>query len=141
MQTANATRELGEQAQLRRKMQSLNPATGELLAEFEPATDAEVEVVVGNAAHALAEWRCLSVSERASYLFRLKDVLYDRREVIARLVTQEVGKALVEVMLTEVMVVLDTLEYFGRRASTLPVTAAGASSQSGDEVETGPPGV
>ena len=116
MQTANAALEMGEPAGVRRKVQSLNPATGELLGEYEAATDAEVETAVGKASQALAAWRRLSVAERASYLFRLKEVLYDRRDEIAALITREAGKPLVEAMLTEVSVVLDALEYFGRRA-------------------------
>ena len=102
---------------MRQKIQSLNPATGGVLAEFEPATDTEVEVVVGQAAHALAGWRSMRVAERALYLFRLKEVLYGRRDEIASLITLEAGKPIVEAMLTEVMVVLDALEYFGRRTA------------------------
>jgi len=117
MQSAIVTGESGEQAGVRRKIQSLNPASGELLAEYEAATGAEVDMTVGKAAQALAAWRRLSVVERASYLFRLKDVLYERRDEIAALITREAGKPLVEAMLTEVSVVLDALEYFGRRAA------------------------
>ena len=117
METANAALEKGEQVVVRRKLQSLNPATGELLAEFEAATGSEVEAAVAKAERALAGWRRLSVAARASYLFRLKKVLYDRREDIAALITREAGKPVVESMLTEVAVVLDALDYFGRRAA------------------------
>jgi len=117
MQTANLAVELSEPAEVRRKIQSLNPATGEVLAEYESASDAEVETAVGKAAQALPAWRRLSVAQRAWYLFRLKEVLYGRRDEIAALITREAGKPVVEAMLTEVAVVLDALEYFGRRAA------------------------
>ena len=72
MQIANPAQTPGGQAALRQKIQSLNPATGEVLAEFEAATDTEVEAAVGRAAHALAGWRRMSVAERASHLFRIE---------------------------------------------------------------------
>lgn len=97
-------------------LQSLNPATGELLAEFEPASESEVHSAVARAAEAAPEWRRLSVQERARYLFRLKEILYDRREEVAALITRETGKPALESLLAEVVVVLDTLGYFGRHA-------------------------
>lgn len=117
MQIANPVQTPGGQATARQKIQSVNPATGEVLAEFEAATNTEVEAAVGLATQALAGWRRLSVAERAAHLFRLKEVLYGRRDEIASLITLEAGKPVVEAMLTEVMVVLDSLDYFGRRAA------------------------
>ena len=116
MQIANPTHTPQERTAARQKIQSLNPATGEVLAEFEPAGEAEVESAVGQATKAFAGWRRMTVTERASHLFRIKDVLYSRRDEIARLITLEAGKPFVESILTEIMVVLDSLEYFGRRA-------------------------
>ena len=105
-------------AAVRPKIQSLNPATGEVLAEFDPATDAEVGAAVARAGQALGDWRRMGVRERAKYLLRLKEVLYDRREEIAALITREAGKPLVEAMLTEVAVVLDALGYFAQNAAS-----------------------
>jgi len=117
MQVANPAQTAGGKAALRQKIQSMNPATGEVLAEFEAATDTEVEAAVSRAARAQAGWRRMSVAERASHLFRLKEVLYGRRDEIASLITLEAGKPVVEALLTEIMVVLDALDYFGRRAA------------------------
>lgn len=99
------------------KLQSVNPSTGEVLAEFEPASEAEVKGAVMRAQEVAPEWRRLGVNERARYLFRLKEILYSRREEIAALITRETGKPTVEAWLAEVMIVLDTLEYFGRHAA------------------------
>src|SRR5579864_1726679 len=107
----------GQSTLTRSKIQSLNPATGELLAEFDPATDAEVEQAVARARQAASSWRELGVGGRASYLARLKDILYARRESVAALITREAGKPGIEALLTEVTVVLDTLDYFGRHAA------------------------
>jgi acyl-CoA reductase-like NAD-dependent aldehyde dehydrogenase len=100
-----------------RKIQSLNPATGEVLAEFEAAEEPEVQAAVARARQAALGWRALEVGERAAHLLRLKEALYDRRQEIAALITREAGKPIVESMVAEVMVVLDTLHYFARHAA------------------------
>jgi acyl-CoA reductase-like NAD-dependent aldehyde dehydrogenase len=96
------------------KVQSLNPAKGELLAEFEPASAAEVQAAVARARDASSAWLRCGVGERAHYLLALRDVLYRRRNEVAALITREAGKPTLESLVGEVMVVLDTLEYFAR---------------------------
>ncbi|HME00976.1 MAG TPA: aldehyde dehydrogenase family protein [Terriglobia bacterium] len=115
---ADTVEKVSEPEAVRPKIQSLNPATGEVLAEFDSATDAEVGAAVARAGQALAEWRQVGVRERARYLLRVKEVLYDRREEMAALITREAGKPLVEAMLTEVTVVLDALGYFAQNAAS-----------------------
>jgi len=100
---------------VRAKLESLNPATGERLAQFEPAGEAEVRAAVARAREASRGWGQLSPRDRADTLRRLERVLYERREEIAALITREAGKPLVESLAAEVMLVLDTLEYFARR--------------------------
>jgi len=102
---------------VRQKLQSLNPATGEVLAELEPATPAEVLAAVARGHEANPSWRALSMAERGRYLLRLKEIVYSRREGIAALITREAGKPLVEALAGEVLIVLDTLEYFRKHAA------------------------
>jgi len=96
------------------KVQSVNPATAEVLAEFDPANGAEVQAAVARARSSTAAWQRRGVRERARYLLCLRDVLYRRRVEVAALITREAGKPTVEALVGEVMVVLDTLEYFAR---------------------------
>jgi len=107
---------MGQAVTAREKLQSINPATGALLAEYEPASAAEVQAAVALAREVSSEWRRLSVGERARYLLRLKEVLFERREEIAALITLEAGKPVIESLTAEVLVVLDMLEYFARHA-------------------------
>src|SRR5262245_35110678 len=90
-------------------LQSLNPATGRVLAEFRPATESEVQRAVDIARQAAPGWRKLPIADRIRYLVRLKEILYVRRQEIAELITLEAGKPLVEALVAEVMLVLDTL--------------------------------
>ncbi len=101
----------------RPKLQSLNPSTGEVLAEFEPAGQAEVERAVAEARRASESWCKLAVSERVSYLKRFKYVTYERRDELANLITLETGKPILESITAEVMTALDTIDYFCRHTA------------------------
>jgi len=99
-----------------RKIQSLNPATGDLLAEFEAAQPEEVQAAMAEARSAAPAWRDLGAAGRARHLLHLKDALFNRRHDLAALITRETGKPRVEALLTEVMVALDGLDYLARHA-------------------------
>ena len=73
-------------------MQSLNPATGEIIAEFEELTDTELESRLARAASAFQRHRRTSFAERAERLERLAGLLESRAEEFGRLMTEEMGK-------------------------------------------------
>jgi NAD-dependent aldehyde dehydrogenases len=74
-------------------MQSINPATNELLAEFDTWDQATLDEVVTQAGYGFADWSKLTpLSDRIALLNRLGDVLLDDKEVLAELITLEMGK-------------------------------------------------
>ncbi|HEX8599764.1 MAG TPA: CoA-acylating methylmalonate-semialdehyde dehydrogenase [Chloroflexia bacterium] len=73
-----------------------NPSTGELLARVPLAGQAEVAQAVEAASAAFPKWRRTPPEERIQYLFKLKQLLEENLEDIARLVTMENGKTLDE---------------------------------------------
>jgi succinate-semialdehyde dehydrogenase/glutarate-semialdehyde dehydrogenase len=73
---------------------SVNPASGETLATFEPYTNAEVDARLALAHQASLEWRRTSVAERSRVLRRAADLLDEEQETHARLMTTEMGKLL-----------------------------------------------
>ena len=73
-------------------MQSLNPATGEIIAEFEELTDTELESRLARAASAFQRHRRTSFAERAERLERLAELLESRARSFGRLMTEEMGK-------------------------------------------------
>jgi len=97
-----------------RKVQSLNPATGQLLAEFAAADAEEVQAAVADARRAAPAWRKLGPGGRARYLVKLKEALFKRRHDVAALITREAGKPRLESLLAEVLVALDGLDYLAR---------------------------
>ena len=73
-----------------------NPATGETIARVPLSTSAEVDAAVRGAHHAFRSWRHVPPLERASYMFKLRELLLMHRDELARLVTLEHGKTLTD---------------------------------------------
>ena len=73
-------------------IQTINPATGKILATYENSKPEEVSAKVKVAREAFVMWKKLDISERAEYMRRLGRVMRKNREEYARLVTEEMGK-------------------------------------------------
>ena len=72
----------------------LNPATGEQLGQVPSSTPGEVGRAVAAAAAAFPAWRATPPLERAQFMFRLKELMEQQFEDIARTITLEHGKVL-----------------------------------------------
>ncbi|HEY9855427.1 MAG TPA: aldehyde dehydrogenase family protein, partial [Stenomitos sp.] len=72
--------------------QTLNPYTGELVAEFAPMDDSQLAAALSQAAEAAPRWAALSFPERAGYLHAIARVLRSHQAELARLATLEMGK-------------------------------------------------
>jgi len=77
-------------------IRSVNPASEELLAEFEPWSNAQVDQAVDEVVAAQSAWRIMSVPERAEPMRRAADILRQRAERYGALITSEMGKPIVE---------------------------------------------
>src|SRR5579863_473890 len=97
--------------QVARKIVSVNPATGEILRQFETATDTEVHATVARARAAQPAWNALGVQKRVSILREFQRLLHEKKSEVASLITREAGKPVVEALLTEVVVVLDAARF------------------------------
>jgi|GEM_PF-401021 len=78
------------------KFQTVNPATEEIIADYETMPPDEVFAIADLSHAAFLEWRELGVAERAPYLVALAAVLRDNLEKWARLITVEMGKTISE---------------------------------------------
>ena len=75
-----------------------NPATHEVLAEvpYGPATAKDVEDAIAAAQKAYESWRQVPVLKRIQPLYKLKQLLEEHTDEIARLITLECGKTIAE---------------------------------------------
>jgi alpha-ketoglutaric semialdehyde dehydrogenase len=75
---------------------SVAPATGETLASFPRSGAADVERAVAAAKAAFEEWRLVPAPQRGAILFRLAELLRDRKDELTDLMTREMGKVKAE---------------------------------------------
>jgi acyl-CoA reductase-like NAD-dependent aldehyde dehydrogenase len=76
--------------------ESRNPATGELLGVLTISDKSDVNRAVEAAEAAFKKWRLVPAPRRGEILFKCAQTLLDRKEELARLMTQEMGKVLNE---------------------------------------------
>jgi alpha-ketoglutaric semialdehyde dehydrogenase len=73
-----------------------NPATGELIGYFPLSGEAEANAAVAAARAAFEQWRLTPAPKRGEILYRAGELLKQRKEEMARTMTQEMGKILKE---------------------------------------------
>ncbi len=75
-------------------LDDINPANGELLARVPLSTASDVDAAARAARAAQPGWAAVPVAKRARAVFALREALWAHREELARLVTEDMGKAL-----------------------------------------------
>ena len=75
-------------------IQSINPATGEMLRRFKSLTGDEIEARLDRAWRARVTWARTPVLERARVVGRAGDILDERKRELGELMTREMGKTL-----------------------------------------------
>ncbi|MFQ6398196.1 CoA-acylating methylmalonate-semialdehyde dehydrogenase [Nocardia sp. KC 131] len=71
-----------------------NPATGVVTGQVALANVADVRTAIDSATAAFPAWRDASLARRTQVLFRFRELLNERKEALARLITAEHGKVL-----------------------------------------------
>jgi malonate-semialdehyde dehydrogenase (acetylating)/methylmalonate-semialdehyde dehydrogenase len=71
-----------------------NPATGRQSGVVDFASVEEVDRAVQAAKTAFSSWRSLSLARRAELFFAVRELVHERREEIAKILTAEHGKVL-----------------------------------------------
>lgn len=115
---------------------AINPATGDVLGHVPVTPPEEVPERYERARAAQSSWGALSVPERARRLRRLRFIVADKVDKIARRVAESTGKTEAEVLVTELLLVLGALQYvekhgprlLRRRRKPTPIFLAGKSS-------------
>jgi len=78
------------------RIQSINPATEEVLASFDAFTPDQVDEAIGQADDAFRAWRARSFSERALPMRKLARIFRERADRYGALMTSEMGKPITE---------------------------------------------
>ncbi|HSD34409.1 MAG TPA: aldehyde dehydrogenase family protein [Alphaproteobacteria bacterium] len=111
------------------RFESVNPATGEVLASAPVSGGAEVAAAVAAARRAFdaGDWRWRKGSERAAALLKLADLLESRIDGISELIAREMGKPVRVNRAREVEGAIDKLRYYAGAARMLDGRVTGAT--------------
>src|SRR2546425_637390 len=95
-------------------IQSVNPATGDLLETFTPTSDRELEGILATGHAAFLEWRAVPFTARAQRMREAARTLRRRQAEFARTMTLEMGKPIVQAE-AEVEKCAWTCDYYAER--------------------------
>ncbi len=100
-------------------IRTINPATGNLLAELKVDGPAEIDAAVTRAAAGQKIWARMTGTERGRILRRTADILRLRNADLAALEARDTGKPIQETIAVDVMSGADCLEYYAGIAATI----------------------
>lgn len=76
----------------------INPATAEVIAQVPLSASSKIDEATDHAVKAFEDWRRTPAGERVQYLFKLKNLLEENLEEMARILTNECGKTYQEAL-------------------------------------------
>jgi succinate-semialdehyde dehydrogenase/glutarate-semialdehyde dehydrogenase len=100
-------------------IQSINPATKELLGEVPVMGQAQVDEAVQRAWKAFEDWQLLDYNQRAKLILKLRRVISKNADLLAEMISKEVGKPLSESYAAELNGPLDTCVWLSDNADRL----------------------
>ncbi|HEY0243923.1 MAG TPA: NAD-dependent succinate-semialdehyde dehydrogenase [Mucilaginibacter sp.] len=92
-------------------IQTINPNTNTLVKSFEEMTEASVNAAVAQAEKAFTSWRKTSYKERAQLLYKVAQLMRREKNVLAELITLEMGK-LISQAEAEIDLSANIIEYY-----------------------------
>ena len=94
------------------RFETIDPATGEVLAEVQAATDADIDDAVASARRGQQAWATLTPVERARILNRAVELLRAANHELAELESRDTGKPLSETRAVDIVTGADVIEYY-----------------------------
>jgi succinate-semialdehyde dehydrogenase/glutarate-semialdehyde dehydrogenase len=120
--------------------QSINPATGKLVKNFDELTDAQLEAKLATAAKCFQSWKQTSFAERAAVIAKAAEILHAKADEFAQIMTLEMGKRISEAR-GEVEFSSNILAYYAKNAERFLAPAKLNPSIGEAHMESSPIGV
>src|SRR5262245_61397479 len=99
-------------------IQSINPATGQVIETIQDSSPADIERSLATAHHAFLGWRDVPFATRAQHMQKAASLLRGRKAEFARTMTLEMGKPIVQGE-AEVEKCAWTCEYYAQHAESM----------------------
>lgn len=106
------------QVSVKSSIKTVNPATNEVVKEFDTMTDEELAIIINNADTAYQSWKKTPFEERAKIIHKMASLMRNRKEELGKLATLEMGKLLSE-SIYEVELSADIFDYYADKAAEL----------------------
>jgi len=98
------------------QFQSLNPATGEVLAIVDQTAEQDVNDAIASAKRGFAIWSQMSATERSRILLKAVALLREKNDELAALEVLDTGKPIQEAAVVDIATGADVIEYFAHLA-------------------------
>ncbi|MEX2654778.1 MAG: betaine-aldehyde dehydrogenase [Acidimicrobiia bacterium] len=108
-----------EEATSGETFESINPATGEVIAVIDHASADDVDRAVRAAQEAFGSWSQMTGAQRGRILNRAAELLRERNDELARLEVLDTGKPISEASIVDVISGAECIEYYAGVAATL----------------------
>lgn len=94
--------------------ESVNPSTGEVLAQMANASSEDTQKAIAAARRSFdsGEWSNLTVRERGQYLLKIAHLIRENAKVLAEIECQDTGKTIKQTTFIDVPTAAETFEYF-----------------------------
>jgi betaine-aldehyde dehydrogenase len=99
--------------------ETINPATGKVIARVQHAGPADVDRAVRSARAGFEVWRAMSGSERGRVLNKAAALLRARNDELARIEVADTGKPIQEALTVDVLSGADCIEYYAGLAASI----------------------
>ena len=121
-------------------IESINPATGEVIETFEPFTATQIDETLTRARTAYLQWRTTSYAERSALLRRVAELLRAQKAELGRIASLEMGKTISEAQ-AEVEKCAWNCDYYAEHAEVFLAPEPVATNAAESYVEFTPIGV
>ncbi|TGO64022.1 hypothetical protein BCON_0009g00310 [Botryotinia convoluta] len=101
-----------QQATSKETFTTVNPATGNPLAQVQKASPSDIDSAIASARKAFPSWSQTPPIVRSRILLKTVQILRERNDEIAKVETHDTGKAYSETSAVDVVTGADVLEYF-----------------------------
>ncbi|MBC6110962.1 NAD-dependent succinate-semialdehyde dehydrogenase [Pedobacter fastidiosus] len=98
-------------------IQTINPFNNQVIKSYEEMTPDAVEIAISIADEAFQHWRKTPFSERAALLHKVAGLMRKQKDVLAKLITLEMGKLIAQ-SYGEIALSADILDYYAENAET-----------------------
>lgn len=99
--------------------ETVNPATGEVLARMQQTSKAQIDQAVRAAQQGQKVWSGMTAVERSRILLKAVEILRARNDELAVLESKDTGKALSETKYVDIVTGADVIEYYAGLAPSI----------------------